>query len=242
MRKFLISGAVVAAAFATPAAAQSITFVNGNYELPGFTTAAIFETFEGGINNTQFLPPAQSQPGSRPQTAVGDVIVASGNIPGQSINPDPGNDKYLAIGGGLNDRTGPDGLLLPPGAFTVNLAPGVTVFSFVFGTLDSYNSLQLFFSDGTNQIRTGQQIIGGPAPAPGAVFTSGETGRVTYDTNGVNTITSAVFTSSIDAFEIDSLAAAVPEPATWGMMILGFGLIGGQLRSRRRTKTTVSFA
>ena len=32
---------------------------------------------------------------------------------------------------------------------------------------------------------------------------------------------------------------AVPEPATWGMMIVGFGLMGGALRRR---KTTVAFA
>lgn len=30
-------------------------------------------------------------------------------------------------------------------------------------------------------------------------------------------------------------AAAVPEPATWAMMILGFGVAGAALRSRRRT-------
>jgi hypothetical protein len=29
-------------------------------------------------------------------------------------------------------------------------------------------------------------------------------------------------------------AAAVPEPATWGMMIMGFAGMGGVLRSRRR--------
>jgi hypothetical protein len=34
---------------------------------------------------------------------------------------------------------------------------------------------------------------------------------------------------------------SVPEPATWGMMILGFGLIGAAAR-RRAVKTTVSFA
>ncbi|MBN8808581.1 MAG: PEPxxWA-CTERM sorting domain-containing protein [Sphingomonas sp.] len=33
--------------------------------------------------------------------------------------------------------------------------------------------------------------------------------------------------------------AAVPEPATWGMMIMGFGLMGAGLRSR---KTKVAFA
>ncbi len=36
-------------------------------------------------------------------------------------------------------------------------------------------------------------------------------------------------------------ASAVPEPATWGMMIVGFGMIGAASRSRK-VKTTVSFA
>ncbi len=36
-----------------------------------------------------------------------------------------------------------------------------------------------------------------------------------------------------------SATGAVPEPATWGMMIVGFGLVGGVLRRR---KTSVAFA
>jgi PEP-CTERM motif len=32
-----------------------------------------------------------------------------------------------------------------------------------------------------------------------------------------------------------SAVAAVPEPATWAMMLFGFGLVGSALRSRRRT-------
>ncbi len=36
--------------------------------------------------------------------------------------------------------------------------------------------------------------------------------------------------------------AAVPEPATWGMMILGFGVIGGAMRRRAaRVRTAVAF-
>ncbi len=34
---------------------------------------------------------------------------------------------------------------------------------------------------------------------------------------------------------------AVPEPATWAMMIGGFGLVGGALRRRRSVRTTVTF-
>lgn len=35
-----------------------------------------------------------------------------------------------------------------------------------------------------------------------------------------------------------SAAGAVPEPATWGMMILGFGMAGASMRRRRRTTIT----
>lgn len=38
-------------------------------------------------------------------------------------------------------------------------------------------------------------------------------------------------------FAFVSTTAPVPEPATWAMMILGFGLIGGALRSSRRGQT-----
>lgn len=43
----------------------------------------------------------------------------------------------------------------------------------------------------------------------------------------------------LDNINVSPLAAAVPEPATWAMMIGGFGLVGASLRRRR---TTVRFA
>jgi outer membrane lipase/esterase len=45
--------------------------------------------------------------------------------------------------------------------------------------------------------------------------------------------------------EIDrqfSLTAAVPEPATWGMMIIGFGAVGGMMRRRGKVTTRMSLA
>jgi hypothetical protein len=42
------------------------------------------------------------------------------------------------------------------------------------------------------------------------------------------------------AFRINVVAAAVPEPATWAMMLGGFGLLGGAARRTRRT--TVIYA
>lgn len=48
---------------------------------------------------------------------------------------------------------------------------------------------------------------------------------------------------SVDQLVLNGTAAAVPEPATWAMMLLGFGFVGGALRSsKRRQKLTVTYA
>jgi hypothetical protein len=43
--------------------------------------------------------------------------------------------------------------------------------------------------------------------------------------------------------DISAAPGAVPEPATWAMMLLGFGFVGGAMRSaKRRQKPAVAFA
>jgi hypothetical protein len=54
--------------------------------------------------------------------------------------------------------------------------------------------------------------------------------------------TGLTFSSESGAFLVGNpVGDAVPEPATWAMMIVGFGVIGGSTRYRRR-KTSFSFA
>ena len=53
-----------------------------------------------------------------------------------------------------------------------------------------------------------------------------------FDKIVVLTETSGDHAALIDNLQFNN--AGVPEPATWAMMILGFGLAGGALRSRRR--------
>ena len=54
---------------------------------------------------------------------------------------------------------------------------------------------------------------------------------------------SITFASSQAAFEIDQIYSAAPEPATWGMMILGFGMASGALRRpRRKNQATLGAA
>jgi hypothetical protein len=42
----------------------------------------------------------------------------------------------------------------------------------------------------------------------------------------------------IDNIVIDTTPAAIPEPASWAMLIAGFGLVGGAVRRRRRRAMT----
>jgi hypothetical protein len=59
--------------------------------------------------------------------------------------------------------------------------------------------------------------------------------------------TNAGFNASGNQFVLDNLTissavAAVPEPASWAMMILGMGAVGFAMRRRKNVNTTVRFA
>jgi hypothetical protein len=44
------------------------------------------------------------------------------------------------------------------------------------------------------------------------------------------------------SLKITDVAGAVPEPATWAMMLVGFGGVGFAMRRRSKVRTTVSYA
>ncbi|WP_293678581.1 PEPxxWA-CTERM sorting domain-containing protein [uncultured Phenylobacterium sp.] len=98
--------------------------------------------------------------------------------------------------------------------------------------------------DGPND---GVTWLGGERPFDPAVLTPGFTMGSAYSatvgffgggTAPASFAPASEFTQINDgrflAFELDGNAPAVPEPATWAMMILGFGAAGTMVRRRRR--------
>ena len=111
---------------------------------------------------------------------------------------------------------------------------GLTNFSFYMGSADTYNRVRFI---GTNYDET----------LDGGAFTGGYVGqswnwgrRINFDFGGA-TVNQVILSSSGNSFELDNLAGsigAVPEPATWAMMIMGFGAVGAMIRRRRHVLQT----
>jgi hypothetical protein len=119
------------------------------------------------------------------------------------------------------------------GSATLTSDRGLKSFSFYMGSPDDYNHIKFTFVGlgGATTTLNGTDIWGGTPPGNGDQ-TFGTTVRYTFGPDAVKSIT---FTSDTNAFEFDKLAGtAVPEPASWAMMIMGFGLAGGLLRANRR--------
>lgn len=94
----------------------------------------------------------------------------------------------------------------------------ITSFSFDWGTPDSYNTLSFTGLDGTS------------VPITGAGLTAG---LHTYTFSAADQIKSVNFSSSNRAFEIDNVSVtAVPEPASWALMVGGFMMVGFVARRR----------
>lgn len=113
----------------------------------------------------------------------------------------------------------------------------------------TYADLTNFFDGGFTN------IAGGSSASTRLVNLDGDTGNVWYvgaAFNGLdqNSSSSSLFDQlfgkkkkggstvvPVDGFKVSGLTistiSAVPEPSTWAMMIFGFGMVGGAMRSRR---------
>jgi len=208
----LLAGLLAAATTIPASAATTVTFNGGSGTLPAnMIVIENFETFASGT----------------PGAAIGpNAFVYNGSVGGASARPAYGSTGNFAT-------------VLTGGSYSIAFA-ATNRLSFVLGSLDTYNTLTLQYEDGTSQAYVGGQIIN-DLSFPSGNQISGETnGVVNYAVANGPRLVGATFNSSANSFEFDNIATAVPEPATWALMIGGFGLVGTM--SRRRTRATSVYA
>ncbi|MEG3174721.1 PEPxxWA-CTERM sorting domain-containing protein [Sphingomonas sp. RB3P16] len=197
---------------AAPASAVTVQFA------PGVTTTVNNGTV---LQNFNGFTPGSSVTSSS-NTAAYQVLALNSDVVnvGKTPNGSGGaGDNYAAILGG--------------GFYSIVLPSFAPVLSFLAGSLDPYNSVTLSLVDTKTGTTTSQMF---------SAFGNGD-GRITFDTGSNTTlITAALFQSGQNSFEIDNIVSAAPEPATWAMMILGFGFAGMGLRSSRRSRGKLALA
>ena len=114
------------------------------------------------------------------------------------------------------------------GSATLTFAIPTTYVGMLIGSVDPYNTITFNTADGMTQSFTGSQI--------------GFLGTSRYvNFSSSSPILSIVTSSTGNAFEFDNVAvnAAIPEPATWAMMLAGFGAVGFAMRRRQRATLRV---
>jgi PEP-CTERM motif len=118
-----------------------------------------------------------------------------------------------------------------PNNFATLSTPNLKTISFYWGSIDTFNSLDVLGAGGV-VIHT---IGGASLPPANGNRTSSNTNRRIFITAGPNeVITGLTFRSTGVAFEFDDIATSVPEPQAWAMLIAGFGLVGAVARRQRR--------
>jgi len=145
--------------------------------------------------------------------------VFTGASPGIAAPPPGDATAYMAV--------------LQGKSITLSTPVLLSAFSFYMGSPDSYNSVRFQGANGFDVTYSGAALAGLPVVVANGDQGVGRTIVYNFGADRVNKIT---FASSGYSFEVDNLAglaSAVPEPATWGMMILGFGLMGAALRRRK---------
>ena len=145
----------------------------------------------------------------------GQYSLVSGSNGGQYAAPLDDATQYLTVLGGQTA--------------SLAIAPPTKAISFYWGSIDAYNTVSFYSGSTLVASYTGDQVPA--APADGNQGNPGNNRRVTFDFQG-QSVDRVQFASSQNSFELDTVTAAVPEPASWALLVVGFGLVGVSARRR----------
>lgn len=224
MRGFYL-GVLTAAVAGASAANAAVTVSATPYDLPAPAGSGTLIDFDHALPTGFTL------------TGEGYLIQSGDNSQGAApaAGPTDATDDqsaYLSIYGGWAKLMG---------------GTGFHSLSFFWGSMDSYNSLDLLDAQGG----VFQTILSANVPAGGNGDQLGSWTNQRVTITSSDAIYGVQLRSTTPAFEADNFffsassddnqirTGDVPEPASWAMMLVGFGAVGGAIRNRRRT---VSFA
>lgn len=169
--------------------------------------------------------------GANPEYTGGAVRDTSPS--GLSAQPFGSTGKYATSGPS-------DGI----GTLSLSAFGDIDWISFIWGSIDTHNTLEVLNAGGGIITSfTGSSVIAAAngdqsSPATNRLV------KLTFTDADRTAVDSLRFRSTSNAFEFDkvAVAAAVPEPTTWMLMLMGMAGIGFTMRRKRDTTLRVRFA
>jgi hypothetical protein len=199
MRKIMLGAALAALGSVTAADAGVVTISLGSGKnFNAFDNNAPGST--SGTTDTVFgVATWSTTPGTGPQTSQ----VTDTSVTNRDLAPAGDNTNFVFAQEG--------------GSVTVGFSTELSSVTIYWGSPDTYNSITLANGD----VITGTEVA--TALGFSADGSNANSGWVTIsDTTSFKSFTAS---SSAPAFEFD-MASTVPEPPTWGMLMLGFSGLG----------------
>lgn len=213
MRKSSFMAAASAAAFVSSAAAAQVTQYTSEAAFNAAVGATSLQNFNS-LSSGVTISPGPFSFGAFSTSTNGVASIAPG-AGGFNVN----GSNYLDID------------LDPTESFTFTFAAPITSFGANFFSLNNGSPLR------TSITVNGQTF--GPTAEPTFL------GFVSMSAFTTLTFSVAANAGTNDEFGLDNVrfaTAGVPEPATWAMMVFGFGAMGGALRRRPTVPTRIRFA
>lgn len=250
-RTIVLASTLLAGAGAVPAHAVTNLIKNGSFEAAGTTGVGAFTSWTK--TNVPDLTPSQDQPASI--IAYGSTASYPDGAYGESVPP-------------ANVATAsPDAVGNYAAYFVGDFSVNESISQFTYLTPGNYRVGFSYYLTGNGLANAGNAsfdatIIG--LKVASTAITSSSPGQIWMYASGVGQITKAGYYDTAFVFNsnefpskdivIDQVFAIpttdpadviipptpsfVPEPATWAMLVLGFGLVG--VASRRRVKTVTA--
>jgi hypothetical protein len=227
MKSALLSSALALTILATPAGAATNLLSNGSFE-NGFTGWSV--NLGPPPEGTAPVVIDYNQASAYPSGAFGEAV-GTNNV--ASASPDAVGTKLAYFS---SDTANPHTL-----SQLVNLVAGVTYnigfdyYAPANGISNPFDATLGFFVDGS---QVGSVLRAGSPAGTQAQTWINYSSSFVAQSSGPQTIDFQYRGLGITAadFGVDRVfvTAAVPEPGTWAMMLLGFGAIGASMRRRRR--------
>ena len=160
-------------------------------------------------------------------------LITTGSVSGVRAQPFGSTGGYATVGPS-------DG---SPGTLNLSSFGDIDWISFIWGSIDEYNTLEVLNSTGTVLATFTGSAVAAPANGDQSDPAKNRLVKITFTGADQTNVDRLRFSSTGNAFEFDNVAVqAVPEPTTWMLMLMGMAGIGFSMRRKRDTKLRVRFA